>query len=197
MHNYESNDAEERLPGPIVDSSGRPLLSWRVTILPFIEEQELYRDFHLDEPWDSPNNLALLDRMPGIYRSVGAEPPQHNWTFYRTVTGRDGAFDRNGKTLKDFNGRLEHTIFVVEAGQAVPWTKPDEWEYSKDTPLPPLGGMFNRTDWVAKFRQMRSGTTVAFGDGAVHFVPRSVSDLDWRKMLAGEKVDKESLFFSN
>src|SRR4051794_11159561 len=48
---------------------GKPGLSWRVTILPMLGERELYTQFHLDEPWDSPGNKALITKMPGVYKS--------------------------------------------------------------------------------------------------------------------------------
>ena len=63
FHNYhEANGCLP--PAAITDGSGKPLLSWRVALLPFIEASPLYSRFHLDEPWDSPHNLALLDPMP-------------------------------------------------------------------------------------------------------------------------------------
>ena len=49
---------------PTMTMSGKPLLSWRVHLLPFLEENELYEQFKLDEPWDSPHNIKLLDQMP-------------------------------------------------------------------------------------------------------------------------------------
>src|SRR5262249_36515165 len=58
-------------PAAIYDRQGQPLLSWRVLILPYIEEVRLYKEFHLDESWDSPHNLRLLRRMPGIYAPLG------------------------------------------------------------------------------------------------------------------------------
>jgi hypothetical protein len=66
LHSY--HDTHKHLPPPaICDGDGKPLLSWRVAILPFIEHQKLYDRFRLDEPWDSPHNLALLPEMPVIY----------------------------------------------------------------------------------------------------------------------------------
>jgi prepilin-type processing-associated H-X9-DG protein len=191
MHNYES--ATGRLPGPIRDSYGHPLLSWRVTILPYVEAQSLWPRFHRDEPWDSPNNLELLNEMPDVFASVGVEPPELNWTFYRLVTGPGTAFDRDGKKLADFADRTDNWPFIVEAGEAVPWTKPDEWEYSPDAPLPSLGGMFNRDGWVARQRDMRDGTNVAFGDGSVRFFPRRVDEQTWRSLITGKSVNRDSI----
>jgi len=54
-------------PAAITDKDGKPLLSWRVAILPYSEHEKLYAKFHLDEPWDSPHNIALLDSMPASY----------------------------------------------------------------------------------------------------------------------------------
>jgi hypothetical protein len=71
MLNFE--DQRGRLPGRAnFDVSGQPLLSWRVHLLPFLGQKELYEQFHLDEPWDSKHNRALIAKMPPIYRTPGA-----------------------------------------------------------------------------------------------------------------------------
>jgi len=75
MHNYASTD--DRLPPAMVrDKNGKPLCSWRVLLLPYLEEEALYKQFKLDEPWDSPNNIKLLNRMPKIL-SEPREPSDH------------------------------------------------------------------------------------------------------------------------
>ena len=65
IHNFHS--AYRKLPAARTDENGQPLLSWRVAILPFIEQQALYEQFHLDEPWDSEHNLKLIDQMPATF----------------------------------------------------------------------------------------------------------------------------------
>src|SRR5262249_15896286 len=66
VHNY--HDAHGHLPLPaITDRTGKPLLSWRVALLPFMEHDNLYKQFRLDEPWDGPNNRKLIDKMPAIF----------------------------------------------------------------------------------------------------------------------------------
>jgi tRNA A-37 threonylcarbamoyl transferase component Bud32 len=57
-------------PAAIVDAQGRPLLSWRVALLPFLGHEALHARFKLDEPWDSPHNRALLPEMPSVYRAL-------------------------------------------------------------------------------------------------------------------------------
>ena len=69
MWNFES--ANKHLPpAAICDKNGKPLLSWRVAILPYLDENKLYKQFHLDEPWDSPHNLPLAAKMPDIYANT-------------------------------------------------------------------------------------------------------------------------------
>src|SRR5262249_15119582 len=64
---YSDNFA--RMPPAVVyGPNGQPLYSWRVLILPYIEQQPLYQQFHLNEPWDSPHNMALLSQMPKTYQ---------------------------------------------------------------------------------------------------------------------------------
>jgi prepilin-type processing-associated H-X9-DG protein len=178
MDNYDGT--YKQFPQTIRDRDGRPLLSFRVAILPFVEEEDLYRRFHLGEPWDSPHNLSLIDPMPSVYRSPGDQPPQPTWTFYRLVTGRDTALERPG-TLDDLRGRLSGSVFVLEAGEAVPWTKPEEWEYDPDQPLPAVGGIFNGPRWWR--RSSPNGTNVAFGDGHVKFLPRNTPEAVWRALI--------------
>ena len=93
FHNFHSTYGA--LPGvAIVDAKGKALLSWRVAILPFIEEDALYRQFHLDEPWDSKHNKKLLARMPKLYApTVTGKPGKPNVTYYQAFTGPDALFN--------------------------------------------------------------------------------------------------------
>ena len=93
MHNYL--DSHKTFPPAYSrDKSGRPLLSWRVHILPYVEEASLYKEFHLDEPWDSPHNRTLIDRMPAVYRcpSMSRKPADRGKTTYLTPRGKATIF---------------------------------------------------------------------------------------------------------
>ena len=79
------------MPSGVYDSSGKVGLSWRVALLPFIEEGELYKQFHLNEPWDSPHNKQLISRMPRTYAKPGVDP-SGGMTHYRTITGAGTIF---------------------------------------------------------------------------------------------------------
>jgi hypothetical protein len=163
------SDAHGVLPAAAIwDREGRPLLSWRVLILPYLDEEKLYKEFHLDEPWDSPWNLRLLGRMPLIYSpQAGPYLDSRCRTFCQVFTGPGTAFEgRRGLSLKkDFsNGGMCDTILVAEAAHAVPWTKPEDLPYSASGPLPPLG--YLRPDDFA----------VALADGSIRPIERTESE---------------------
>src|SRR5882724_3710147 len=90
MHNFHSTNS--RFPADVRGKGGKPLLSWRVQILPFLEQQALFTEFHLDEPWDSPHNKALLERMPATF-AVPSTPADPGMTFYRGFSGKQTIFD--------------------------------------------------------------------------------------------------------
>jgi hypothetical protein len=145
MHTYKG--AYGQLPPAVVyGEDGKPLLSWRVLILPFLEQDDLYRQFKLDEAWDSPHNLALLPRMPVDYappaRKAAKLPPYH--TICQVFVGKGTAFEgpEGLRIPEDFPDGTTQTLLVVEAGQAVPWTKPEDIAYDPDQPLPELCTLF-------------------------------------------------------
>ncbi len=129
------------------DENGIPFVSWRVHLLPFMGLQSLYNQFHLDEPWDSPNNLPLLDQMPDVFRSLG-DSADSTVTRMQTFTGPDAPFGNRaagsnqfGPTSAEFRDGTMHTLLVVESGAdaAVPWTSPDDLEFDVNDPLAALG----------------------------------------------------------
>ncbi|WP_437221830.1 DUF1559 domain-containing protein [Planctomicrobium sp. SH661] len=120
--NFE--DQEKRPPTNIVDSQGKPLLSWRVRLLPFLTEEALYAKFHLDEPWDSPHNLELLAAMPSCYRNPfdrSGKPVTH----FRAWDGPNTIFG-DGATLRNVTDGSSQTIVIAETLDSVPWTKPED-----------------------------------------------------------------------
>jgi hypothetical protein len=152
IHNY--NDTNGELPKNTYSPEGKPLLSWRVHILPFIEEDRLYQRFNLDEPWDSPNNIRLLGQMPRIFGRPGDAHGQSSLTYYRGFRSSGAAFERrlgdhllvpDGSykpfSIADFKDGTSNTILVVEAGDPVEWTKPDDLDDSPGKPFPKMGGM--------------------------------------------------------
>ena len=125
--NYES--ANMRFPPAFTtDEDGKPLLSWRVAILPFLDEKELYDEFHHDEPWDSEHNIALLERMPEVFRNPSAisRPGQ---TDYVAPFGEDSVLaDGEGVKMGEITDGTSNTVLVMEVGmsQQVPWSAPQD-----------------------------------------------------------------------
>jgi hypothetical protein len=196
MYVYE--DRHRRLPPPAIrGENGEPLLSWRVELLPFIGEEDLYNQFRRDEPWDSPHNIRLLERMPRIYASPnGKKTPQPYSTFYQVFVGKGTPFEGpKGVSLGAFIVR-SRTILIIEAGEAVPWTKPEDLPYDPDRPLPPLGGVLELYVQAAmadgsvevfekaypKEADLRAMITL---NGGEH-LPRSVSDTQKMPIRPGD-----------
>jgi prepilin-type processing-associated H-X9-DG protein len=166
MHNYHS--ALGTFPKPaITDNDGKPLLSWRVAILPYIEQGPLYNQFKLDEPWDSPHNKALIKQMPAVFTCPERTNVEPFTTTYRVFTGPGALFEKGkGTGIAEVTDGTSNTLMVVEAKEAVSWTKPDaELEFDPAAVASHYGaeGPHN------------GGLNVAFADGAVRFFPNSIN----------------------
>jgi len=127
--------------------------------LPYIRQGELYKQFHLDEAWDSPHNKPLLAKMPAIYAVPGLPRKEPFATYYQVFVGGGAGFEpgRQMHILKDITDGTSRTILIAEAADPVPWTKPADLPYDPDKPLPKLGGMLG--DGYLQ---------LVFMDGAVH-----------------------------
>jgi hypothetical protein len=127
----------------ITDKDGKVLLSWRVALLPYLEQQALYKQFKLDEPWDGPNNKKLIAKIPKVYAPVrGKAKPGE--TYYQRFVGKDALFNERGSdfTIPGVPDGTSNTALVVEAGAPVIWTKPADLTFNRRAPLPELGGLF-------------------------------------------------------
>jgi hypothetical protein len=151
----------------ICDKKGRPLLSWRVAILPYIEQGQLYKQFKLDEPWDSEHNKKLIEKMPKVYALPGAKA--EGKTHYRVFTGNKAGFEviQSNRFPVDFPDGTSNTCMVVESAEPVEWTKPEDIEYDpKMDPRKALRWVDDRT-WVAIF------------DGSVRAINKKMSEQTW------------------
>lgn len=180
MHNH--HDTYRAFPAQaITDKGGKPLLSWRVKLLPFLEQQGLYEQFHLDEPWDSPHNKPLLEQMPSVYARPNSEAGP-GMTNYLAPVG-DGTMwsTKKGVKMSDITDGTSNTIMIVEVDDkaAVPWTKPQDWQFNPNDPMQGLG------------TTRPNGFLVGLVDGSVRMVEKSI-DPDVLKalmtMAGGEPV---------
>ncbi len=187
IHNYESAN-NVFPPAAITDKkSGKRLLSWRVAVLPYIEQQALYQQFKLDEPWDSPNNLPLSKVMIKVYTDPRAnDPAAPGLTYYKAFVGKDVVANGKrqpgpdalwswsfGRSILGITDGTSNTAMVGAFGPPVVWTKPDDFEYDPKQPLPDLFAPF-------------AGLNVLFGDGSVRFLAPTIDEKILRAMITAQ-----------
>jgi hypothetical protein len=153
-------------PAYVVDRHGRPMHSWRVLLLPYFDG-ELARQYDLNEPWDGPHNLALIDRMPGALRCPSDHDAAVGTTNYVAVIGDQTAwpYDKS-RTHEEMTDGVSHTAIVVEVtGLNVPWTAPRDIDFDL---LDFTVG--SKSDYGVKSMHP-SGAVVLLGDGSTTTVP--------------------------
>ena len=184
MHNYES--AYRTLPATAIlqQGTGKPLLSWRVAILPYIEQAALYNQFHLDEPWDSEHNIKLLDMMPAVYKSRSKNVKPGHTTYVAPVSEETMLRKDELAKFSEVTDGLSNTIMLIEAGDeaAVPWTKPDDLDIDLE----------NLEEIIAKLKNSASPNVfqACIGDGSVRAISLDIDLSTLRAMLtrAGGEV---------
>jgi hypothetical protein len=202
MHSYNANYG--RLPPAVVyDKDGKPLYSWRVLLLPFLERNDLAQEFHYDEAWDSPHNKTLLERIPKVYQHPG-DPSSTNSHYLvfdspgcafnsktssglprpfpllpRPITGQVFEAGIPSRIPATFLDGLSNTILVIEADESVPWTKPVDLSYVPSQPLPSFGKLYASDRFIA-----------GMGDGSHHTLYRSrISDTTFRAAITAAGND--------
>jgi prepilin-type processing-associated H-X9-DG protein len=182
LHNY--HDTYKHFPAAYtVDDEGKPLLSWRVHILPFLEAAPLYEQFHLDEPWDNEHNKKLIAQMPEVYRCPNGPPAGSGKTSYLGVAGERGIFrGKDPVRFADIRDGTSNTIATVEANlqSAVIWTKPDDFVPDPDDPAKGLRGL------------RPGGFNAGFADGSVRFLSETIDPETLKALFTrdgGEAID--------
>jgi prepilin-type processing-associated H-X9-DG protein len=167
--NFES--ANGAFPAAAIsDARGKPLLSWRVQILPYLDQKPLYDKFRLDEPWDSPHNKELIKYMPIVYACPSRSlPGETGMTSYRAFAGK-GTVIATGRATRiaEITDGTSNTITVVESRSPGLWTKPDDLPFAENpnAPAAPLYGAGSMHP---------GGFNAAFADGSIHFLKVSIN----------------------
>jgi hypothetical protein len=161
IHKY--HERQQSLPPRAVNSAdGKPLLSWRVLILPDLGYEELFKQFHLDEPWDSEHNLPLAQKMPRQYAGpleADAEPTTNNSAVV-ALTGPQTSFtDGPAHRFPEITDGMANTLLLAETRGSAPWTKPEDVSVdAAGKPARRLGGLHP------------GGVVLVTADGQSHFV---------------------------
>jgi hypothetical protein len=184
MHNY--HDTYGRLPTAVrFDNQGQKTrLSWRVHLLPYLDQDALFKEFKLAEPWDSPHNQKLIAKLPEIYRPTNPKLAADGKTKLLAPVGDEMIFTKKKQdiSIHHITDGLSNTIMLVEADDdhAVVWTKPDDLEVDLKKPLDGLA------------MRPPGAFLASFADGSVHCLrqtvdPKTVAALFTR--AGGEIVD--------
>jgi hypothetical protein len=119
-----------------------------------------------DEPWDSPHHRPLLEPLPRIYAPVPGNPADGpDLTYYQVFVGKGTPFGQKGLTLEKIDAAEggANTILVVEGRTAVPWARPADLPYAAGRPLPLLGDLYRKENFVSD----RGRFLALFADGSV------------------------------
>jgi RNA polymerase sigma factor (sigma-70 family) len=176
--------APARRPAPAIAAGAKPLLSWRVAILPFLGESDLYNQFKRNEPWDSPHNRKLLARMPAVFAAPGIKAGDR--TYYQAIVGTGASWEprRQLRFPASIPDGTSNTILVVEGANPVPWSKPEDLPFVADQALPKFGGLFG-----GDFHAL-------FADGAVKFLSAKADAQKLRLAIMpadGQPIDTDEL----
>jgi hypothetical protein len=182
MHNYEGSYGHFP-PAAIVGKKGKPQLSWRVMVLPYIEQEALYKKFKLDEAWDSEHNMKVFNEnpMPKVFALPGVSAEGSKETYFRVFVGNGAAFDNlKTMTISNFTDGTSNTILIATAATSVPWSKPEEI------------GFDPKTDVKKLLMLDKDGCNVCLADGSVRFFSPKLSEITLKALITrggGEVVN--------
>lgn len=195
LHNF--HDVHQGFPRAAAfrTRDGRPGLSWRVALLPYLEQKALYDQFNLEEAWDSPTNRPLLARIPQVYLLPKQLNDGSGLTHYQVLVGKSTIFEEpagglnlpapggknplRGISFREIVDGTSNTILVTTASMSVPWTKPEDLTFDPAGPLPGMGGM------------NPAGYNVLFADGSVRFMQAGTPEQTLKHLITrngGEAV---------
>lgn len=171
-------------PAYIADANGKPMHSWRVLLLQYMgpQEQALFKEYKMDEPWNGPNNTLLHARMPKVYGCPGAYQ-NNNCTSYVVVVGKETAFEGarpvKSSEIKDL---ASTTILVLDVGRTdIVWAAPRDLEFRKMPDLVGTGVLASHHD-----KELHVG----MADGTAQKLSDRVEISPWLTKSAGDKPSR-------
>ncbi|WP_232107187.1 DUF1559 domain-containing protein [Gimesia alba] len=175
FHNYHL-DHKHFPPAVVVGPDGKTPHSWRVELLPYLDQQALYDQYRMNEPWDSPHNRKIAKTVVPVFNNPNSEKSTN--ASYFVVTGPGTVFgNKTGIKLSEILGGTSNTIAVFEAKRDIPWTKPADIPFDGKK-VPEFGG----------FHQ--GGAHVGLCDGSVRFLSE-LTNKDFLKTLLTISADQK------
>jgi hypothetical protein len=180
-------------PAYVADASGVPLYSWRVSILPYMDERAVYNQYNLSEPWDGPNNIKLLDRMPRVFACPSRSTVWSNptsLTSYVVITGPGTLFTgATGTRSAAVTDGLTNTLLIAEvANTSIPWTAP------QDLDVRTMSLRVNDRKRSGISSPHPGGANIVMGDASYHFLSESIAPGMLKALITiagGERIDVE------
>gem|GEM_PF-1993463 len=168
LHFY--HEKHNHFPPPVVmGPDGKTPHSWRVEILPFLDQQPLYDSYRMDEPWDSEHNLKIAQKQVSVFHDPSDNKPAN--ASYFAVVGKNTVFgNKTGIDFRKITDGLSNTIAIVEAKRDIPWTKPEDIQFDGKQ-VPKFGGFFS------------GGFNAALSDGSVRFFPKDLDQKTLKNLL--------------
>ncbi|HVJ83724.1 MAG TPA: DUF1559 domain-containing protein, partial [Planctomycetia bacterium] len=179
LHNYHS--ANNKLPADITDKDGKPLLSWRVELLPYLNAEPLSMEIKRDEPWDSEHNRKLLEKMPAVFMSKDLKAAADGKTCWLAIKGKGYAWESGRETtFAQITDGLSNTVAVVKAAEAsaVEWMKPDDLDFDAGEP-------------TAKLADRKGKFLALVFDGSTRNISLKAKIASWFTIAGGEPIEAE------
>ena len=189
LHNY--HEKYECFPPPYVaDSNGRPMHSWRVLILPYLDQAPLYGKYRFDEPWDGPNNRKLADAILAVYNCPSDDHGQNTnattMTNYVAIVGPETAWTGRGAvTFRDITDGTSNTLLIVEvANSGIHWMEP------RDLHVVQMAPTINAKSGQGISSRHMGGAQALLADGSVRFISEQLTPESIRALLTGHAGDE-------
>jgi hypothetical protein len=177
-------------PAYIADERGRPMHSWRVLILPFLDKAPLYNSYRFDEPWDGPHNARLADQAASVFqcRAGITEPdaPTNSTSYVAVIGPRTGWPGAESVRISDITDRTAETLHVVEiANSGIHWMEP------RDLHVTQMARVINPAAGMGISSPHVGGAHVLAVDGSVRFVSETTPEETIRRLI--ERDDGETI----
>jgi hypothetical protein len=166
-------------PAFIPDKQGNPMHSWRILLLPYLGQQDLYDRYRFDEPWDSPHNRTVTDLVIGLYQCPAEPATRQPTTSYMMVVGPHTiSVGSEPRKIAEITDGLAHTIMLVEVADSTTWwAEPADLHFDRITFT--VNG--SKRQGISSFHP--HGANVAFCSGSVRFLENSINPQLVKAML--------------